>query len=433
VNVQNFLLTLAFGYAPDESTCFKEIHILPPGRIVELENRGVKEIETSPWLYGDRHAGEANDKKFAALDELFDEAITFWQATSTGPTAVSLSGGYDSQYCLALLLKRGLLPVCATFGHPRSHDGAASRRLCTKLGLEHYPYYRKDSSSWEQWQDLIQHLGATGGIQFHAWAGDWLRHLGSLANKIVLGYLGDALSGKHLPGTEHDERKDWLETWINWSAEEGWLHSSLLRPGVRLEMSELTRDVLASRCNIPDLAFPHQKALHLDLYGRQRRLVAAQPNLFSRFMAPMTPFYTPRLLEFWSNLAWTDLHAQSLYRAYAEDRFPSIFTVPAAKLSERLWGAASNLVGEVSPALRARMQPPEINRYTILADNRDDIDRLLLEVGPWIDDYIDVTAVRRNIRRFPRGELNAVQIVRLVNMLMLLRLASKDGSNGRRP
>jgi hypothetical protein len=194
-------------------------------------------------------------------------------------------------------------------------------------------------------------------------------------------------------------------------------------------MTALTRDVLTTLYNTPDVAFPHQGALHLDLYGRQRRLVAAQPNWMGRFLYPMTFFYTSRLLDFWSNVTWDDLHAQSLYRAYAVDRFPSIFNEPPKKLPERLWGAASNLVGKYSPSLRARMRPPEINRHTIVKANRANIENLLHEVGPLLGDIIDVAAVRRELHRYPQSEeLNSVQIVRLVNLLMLIRLAHANGT-----
>jgi len=83
-------------------------------------------------------------------------------------------------------------------------------------------------------------------------------------------------------------------------------NSSLFRPKARSLLANSLKDNLSSLLARASYAQPHQQALHLNLYTRQRRRVASQLNLVSRYLVPVAPFYDEALIAFFMNqkLVW---------------------------------------------------------------------------------------------------------------------------------
>jgi hypothetical protein len=419
---------LGLGYTPDDRTCFHEITILPPGAVVELRPEGPVVLRARCRIYGDRHASLPVPAKYELLDGVLDRSIGDWCGGRGADLVVSLSGGYDSRYALALLQARGIAPRCMTFGHPRSKDARGARGLCEALGLD-FELYTMERTSWATWERCVQQAGVIGGFQWGAWAEDWLERLRRAGRSVLLGYLGDALSGKHLV-QRPEHRGDWLRDWETWSLDEGWAGSPLLRPEAGDRLRRVVRERLDQVAGEAEVAFPHQRALHLDLYGRQRRFVAAQPNLMARFVSPVPFFYTMEGIDFWSNLPFDDLRRQALYLSYARARFPALFGEPKRPASPllRVRGALTNLGVRLVPALKQVLAPGEIDRRAIIRRHRVEIVEVVKAVGPLLEPLVDPLRVTRAIETYPRGaDLNTVQLLRLVNLAALLRLSVDRG------
>src|SRR5690606_2235622 len=135
--------------------------------------------------------------------------------------------------------------------------------------------------TWEAWQRIVVQLGSAGMVQWTGWVVGWLERLRAEGSKVVIGYLGDALSGRHFLGPL-DAVSYWGQYWLGFTRIDDWLTSPLIAPGARARAGEAVQKHVHDDCQGIDFAFPFQRALHLDLYGRQRRWTAAQPHLLSR-------------------------------------------------------------------------------------------------------------------------------------------------------
>lgn len=416
---------LAVSYAPDDRTSLAGVTVLPGGTLLELAPDGLRAIAARRPSYGDRFASQTEAQKFARLDEIFDRTVRDWFDRSDEGLVLSLSGGNDSRYGLGMLLQRNLKPACVTFGHPRGSDGKRTRAMDRSLGLGLTRYYKGDVTSWESWRRCVEQSGTIGGSQWTGWSEDWLRLLQSRGRRVALGYLGDALTGRHL--LPRGAGRSWLDHWEAWSLDEGWADARVLRPEASRRLREITHARFETATRGVDTAFPHQVAMHLDLYGRQRRHVASQLNLMERYVEPIPYFYTEDGIEFWSNLDWQDLAGQRLYLAYAAARFPRLF--PRARpprLEERAFGIAVNAVGRIWPGVRRALTPPDIDIAFLIEQNRSAFAELARETKDALAVFAEPGRVIASIEGFPhRTEMTSFQILRLVNLLLLLRLGSK--------
>ena len=420
---------LGVSYAPDDATCLEGVSVLPGGTLLELAPEGLRAIAVHRPSYGDRYAALSDAQKFDRLDDVFERTVQDWFRESDDGLVLSLSGGNDSRYGLGMLLQRDLKPTCVTFGHPRGADGRRTREMDRELSLGLTRYYRGDVTSWDAWTRSVEQVGTIGGSQWTGWSEEWLGLLRSKGSRVALGFLGDALTGRHLvpsgaAGTS------WVDHWERWSLDEGWADAGVLRPEAKRRLREVTRARFDAAVDSVPHAFPHQVALHLDLHGRQRRHVASQLNLMERFIEPVPYFYTDYGIEFWSNLPWDDLARQRLYLAYAGARFPRLFP-PARgpRLEERAYGVAVNALGRVLPGVRRALTPPDIDIAFLIEQNRAAFVGLAREMGDAVAVFAEPARVVASIEGFPgRSEMTSFQILRLVNLLLLLRLGTRGAA-----
>jgi hypothetical protein len=420
------LLELALSYAPDERTVFNEISLLPPGAIVELSDSGMNVIASAPVRYGDRFAGLSTDRKYERLDEIYDAIVGNTAKTLAPDLVVSISAGYDSRYALAFLEKHDIKAKLCTFGARESDEVRGAMSVCGKVGRS-TSVFSVAASHWIQWRRAIQQLGNTGMIQWSGWAESWLEFLSRHGRYAVIGYLGDALTGKHLGKTERGDA-DWLRFWAQWSTEGGWADSPLLTASARKRLRECLPQRLEQAIEKASTTLPHQRALHLDLYGRQRRWVAAQPNLMSRFLTPYLFFYDDDLMDFWTNLPAEDMLQQKLYLSYAQNRFPRLFPRGEGQpptVIERAIRKAVRMTGAAAMRRPRQPNPRVIDHDAIIVPNRQRILDLVDRVSPLAGELIDVVAFREQVRLYGQSSnLPSLQIMKAVNLFLLLDLCA---------
>jgi len=420
------LLELALGYTPDERTLFKEIDLLPPGSVIKLNPSGMEVVASAPIRYGDRHAGLSTAGKFARLDEIYDGIVHNTAKALAADLVVSISAGYDSRYALAFLEKHDIHARLCTFGARESDEVQGAISVCKKVDRP-TSLFTFEEADWAQWRNTIQQLGNTGMVQWSGWAGSWLEFLRGHGRFAVIGYLGDALTGKHL-GRTHRSEADWLRFWEQWSTEGGWAESSLLTAGARKRL----RDCLPARLSLAaeraTTALPHQRALHLDLYGRQRRWVAAQPNLMSRFLTPFLFFYDGDLIDFWTNLPVEDMLQQKLYLSYAQSRFPRLFPRGEGQppsLLQRAIRKAVRMSGAAASRPSHGTSRRVIDHDAIIIPNRQRILDLAERVSPLAAEIIDVAAFREQVRLYGQSStVPSLHIMKAVNLFMVLDLVA---------
>lgn len=427
------LLSLTMTYPLGDATCFEAIRVVSPGEVLQFSGDAVasRRHATQP-AYGDRFAGAPRAAKFEALDAILDASYRIWSMPDGAPPwAVALSAGNDSRYGLGVLLRHGQRPACATFGLPGSHDVQGATAVCRREGLAHTLFTTDRRTSWDSWRAGVQRLGVVAGYQYGAgWAHDWRQTLGALGGQVVLGFLGDALSGSHLVDRTGG---DWLANWTAWSLDArddgSWPGADMLRPEWRGAVREVVRNALEEASRV-QVAFAHQKALHLDLLSRQRRITASQINFLTDAIPVAPLLYTSEMVEFWSNLEYADMRGQALYLAYARDRFPRLFAPPRRpSLYRRARGVLVNFVAGRFPDLKRRLAPPEIDVRALQAQHVERLRSLLDDCGEAIDHIVDTAALAGWLDRFDAREgVIARQLQRYWNLLLLV----EAGLRGRR-
>ncbi len=431
INWNAVMLTLSINHIPNNQTLFQEVQTLPPNSFVKVERGLLTELfQHSQFGIGDRYLSCNQNEKFQVLDSIWSNSREIW-CSNAKKSVVPLSSGYDSRYVLAEVMKEQLPISCATFGHPGSIDVKGAKNICEQQGLPWRHFSPKDSV-WNDWVHSVEMLGVTGGFQFiYGWADDWLQLLQKTGENVFLGFLGDALSGKHLVCNANSNSQDWMDNWEHWSASGGWLEptiSPLIREGAYDHMRDSIRNCWSGLVAQTHVWQPHQQAMYLDLLGRQRRFTASQVNLMGKYMSPRCPFLTQSHFEFWFNLPFEDLQKQSLYRAYGQSRFRDLFpTELAPTFRQRAVGTAKNFMVSLWPATKNSLLPSEQNPAVFLAIHKDNILSLVRQMASVIESIIDVAALAEEIRKFPQSSiLKAGQLNRLVNMLIMLRLGISD-------
>ncbi len=412
-NIDSLSIELVLGFIPGDETLFDEIKLCPPGSVIEFNNDDAKIVFRRPVSYGDRYAAQPLRQKFEHLDALFSRITDTTFCPQADRLVLSLSAGYDSRYSLAYLYDRGFVPPLCTFGDPESQEVAGARLVAEKVGRKPL-LFDIPSADWRQWKESIRYLGNSGMIQWPGWSESWLEFLARNGNILIIGYLGDALSGKKI---DEGTLSDGLQSVIERNVDGEWIESDLLRPLARAKLRGLLEGKLEAQLADASFVFPHQRALHLDLYGRQRRWTAAQPNLISRQMRPGLFFYDPGMLDFWSNLPPEDQTKQSFYLAFARHRFPKLFQSPAARkgLGARV---VNRLLGRASSH-----PPPVVDRRRMIEANMKHIAALAAKVEPMVDSVIDIGRFQSEIQKpLASRVVSDYQIIRAVNIFHLLEL-----------
>lgn len=421
VDSDTVLLELVLGYTPDDRTIFKEIQLAPAGQTIELSVAGVTVVSEQPIVYGDRYASLSQQQKFARLDEIYARiAARFFKPIETR-MVLSISAGYDSRYALALLKKSAIkVPLC-TFGDSGSDEVRGAAAIVAKVG-QSTDVFSIPLADWQQWRRSIQSLGNAGMTQWSGWAESWLTFLCERGDFAVIGYLGDALTGKHLGN--HPSPPDWLDHWMRWSMDDSWASSRILHETARQQLNDVMRTRFRHRLDGAQFAFPHQQALHLDLYGRQRRWVASQPQLMSRFLSPVLYFYDHELIDFWTNLPPQDLIHQSLYLSYAQARFPVLFHRGEGQAPAPLTRAMRKVARMLRGTDRTR-RPPVIDHQNIIGPNKDRILELAESVAPLLEPILDIKRYSDGVRNYgsASASLPSDLIMRGVNIMFLLELS----------
>jgi hypothetical protein len=419
------LCELILGYSPDDRTLFQQIRIAPAGAIFSIHASGIAVRARSLVRYGDRYGGAGLKAKFRELDEAYERIAARYNDRPASDLVISISAGFDSRYALAYLATETGRPGLCTFGHPDSEEVEGARLRCAAIGRT-TDVFDVPEADWSQWIRGIQSLGNCGMTQWSGWAESWLEFLARHGDAVVIGYVGDALTGKHI-GQRGDDA-DPVDFWMRFNDVAWWGSAPILRQEVRAPAGSLVREQVRAAIAEHSFAYPHQNIVHMDLYGRQRRWVAAQPNSLQRRVVPALFFFDEQLIDFWCNVGADDLLGQRLYRQFASERFPRLFPKNEGRapgvLKRGLRKVLGTLQGVATGESRGQ-RPRVIDPARIIGPNRAHIVRLARRVRHLAEPIIDVEAFCDAVNRY-HGTfgLGASMLIRTVNLCMLLDLCN---------
>lgn len=412
---------LVLGYNLGDETLHPSIKLAPPGCVFEPLNGGFRILRRHGVDYTDKLASASPQAKVDAVDEAFRHSAKAWRAVLPPRTGISLSAGLDSRTAFGYLRRAGVAMSCFTFGNPESSEVRGAAEVAARVGArtEVFPV---PPASWEDWETGIQKLGVAGPVQTVGWSRNWLEHLAGHVDALVHGYLGDAVSGKHLSSSTKTPT-DWCDYWTRWSVGSEW-HTW---PGLKEEwrrtmLKDLHADV-RDAADQPQVAFPHQRALHVDLYCRQRRWAASQANEIASRMLPVCFFYHPSVFRVWASLPFEDLRDQNLYRASNRRNLSELFPPqpsPVGRFARRV----GRKLGRMFRAQDSR--PRVVDRSRLLAAmQRAAIDRIL-SVRALIEQVVDVpyvVEVLKTLEKRSPTEAESLALIRVVNVAHLVALA----------
>ena len=439
VDRESLFLELAIGFCPDNRTVFDDVQVVPPGSETVLDSGATQVRRRLQLHYGDRWFGASDEVKFEILDGLFQRMGERIARLAGGPVAISLSAGYDSRYALAILRDMHRVGALLTFGDPESEEVLDAHAIALRHAQSaHWENFPIPETQWAEWRHMVQSLGNAGIVQWCGWADRWLGFVRQRADACVIGYLGDALSGKRLDLLNRASMTNELDTppspwargWMGWELDMGeWACSPLLRPEARSALLRIVTQRFSSLLDDATFSNDHQTALHLNLFGRQRRWVGTQPVLISARLRPLCFFVDREYRQFWMNVPARDLQGQSLYLRYAQSRFPRLFPPPpgmVARVGTRIRNGISHAL--TAGAKKQPRKPPPIRRLDLLKPHYARILEEHEATTSWFDEIVDFGALRAAILAYLEGRddprLTTAMLFRYINVMHLLALRS---------
>lgn len=415
IDKENALLELVLGYVPDNSTLHKDIVIAPAAALIQFDHLGMSLIEQQVPRYGTQYVDTSQQEKYQLLDQQFDKIFTQQILPGIDSTCLSLSAGLDSRYILALLDSKGYSCDTFSYGLANSAEVAQAEKMAALINSQH-THFNFSKAHWQVWGDGIKRLGGTGKIGMSGWSDEWLCLLSSGHGHVLHGFLGDALSGKHLRSCQQN---DWLDDWVNWSLS-AWAYSDLLKGYSLDEIKYIVKKRLTKVTDNINFSQPHQMIMHLDIFSRQRRWVASQPNMMSDYLKVKTLFCDSELTNFWINLPFADLDNQKLYRDYAHSRFPKFFNPRSDSLHRRL---QHKLWAKWQAWCKPRLLSYPLDRELIVQQNIEQIRRLSNSNHDTLSSMLDFAKLEQKLSAYQSSnkvqQHEAAMILRGCNLMFL--------------
>jgi len=296
---------------------------------------GVQRLKAGECLIAERHGPTLTyrvDRYLDLVDELiaspldpvgeeasFESLIleTVAREATSRDLGLMLSGGKDSQtLALTLLLLEHKTFRAFTFGEWRSADLRRAKRFAAALKIPHESIdYRR--WTFETYADVVTQLaGGASGLQaaHHLVAYDRLR---GRTSQAMLGFLGDALTGAHLPGSGQTRVDTVLPFRRSWHPE--------LRRAYAPELAQLEVEIEQQWSDRPEIRASQRNQL-TDLVIRQATWISSSFDLCDWFVPLSFPFFSRRLFRFWLNQTVESLTGQRLYSDWVARTFARLAT-----------------------------------------------------------------------------------------------------------
>ena len=251
--------------------------------------------------------------------ELVDLGIALWRKAIASnfeigkEHVVPLSGGLDSRAILAGLLENTEASNIwtYTFGTPGTLDFDIGNFVAGKLGTRHTQFdLTKHTYRQDELEDVSRRVDQQTVLFHHCPVWDAERLFGGF--KVWSGFLGDPLSGSHLPSSP---AKDVETAARRFFEKNRYVTSMDLNPG-GANLGSLLEQPTVDR---EQLTFEEQ----LDLENRQTKFVA--PHVLMNGPEYRTPFLYPPWVDFMLSVDNVHRTKQTLYKHILLGAFPSAF------------------------------------------------------------------------------------------------------------
>lgn len=315
------------------------------------------------------------------LDALLVESVQ--RESRSGAGALMLSGGHDSQAVAHAWLSSKVDPLyCVTFGEWRSMDVRGARMFAAAADMPHrvVPYRRWSIAGYAPY--VVGLTAGASGLQtaHRIVAYDSIRNTLPIA---MVGYLGDALSGKHLPANGQDIVASVLpfSRGFHPSVMEFFSH----------ELSEIDAELRDMAAGWKGLEI-HQQAMLVDLLVREATWFSSTFDL-EDWIAPLSfPFFHRRILRLFFNMPLQNLSGQSFYKKWLDRK--------ATKLSVHGWDCRATLHSALDAISRRTGWFRSVRVCDWMARFRDEQE--------WLSEAVD-SCPDPCLRKLSKIQLNAIK------------------------
>lgn len=328
--VEQFLIT---SHLVDTRSMVRDVSVLPPGTITRIDRTGLS-FERY-WTPGIAPAQDDGLDKWAdRLADVLSPAVV--ARCGDEPPLLPLSGGLDARSVAAFVPPAlAATATAGSFGHSHCYDVRNGRRIARALGA---PFTRLPipEDFFRQYMEPVQKL-CDGEVSIEAFPMYRLIEMGQPGQTMLMGFLGDALSGSHLLGLDNDSagRENqldavWRKKYQGKGFSEQLLDQVLLPERYRAARGS-TRSLMHAALDKAEAETLDEKALVVELHHRQSRYIAYFGRLLSARYRVENPFLDPDVLDTFLAMPLVHRQGQRAYRRMLVRHAPRLASIPENK------------------------------------------------------------------------------------------------------
>lgn len=327
--VEQFLIT---SHLVDTRSLIRDVSVLPPGTITRIDRTGMSfEHYWTPRIVPAQDDGL--DKWADRLAEVLSPAVT--ARCGDEPPLLPLSGGLDAR-SVAAFVPAALAAAATTgsFGHGHCYDVRYGRRIARTLGAS-FSRLPIPEDFFHQYLWPVQMM-CDGEVSIEALPIYRLIQMGPPGRTMLMGFLGDALSGGHLlglghaPGAENPLDAVWRKKYQGKGFSEQLLGQVLL-PERYQPARGSTRSLMHAALDKAEAETLDEKALVVELHHRQSRYITYFGRLLSSRYRVENPFLDPDVLDTFLAMPLVHRQGQRAYRRMLVRHAPRLAAVPENK------------------------------------------------------------------------------------------------------
>lgn len=327
--VEQFLIT---SHLVDTRSLIRDVRVLPTGSLTQITRAGM----TSERYWTPAIAPAHDDGLDNWADRLADVLSPAVRARcGDGPPLLPLSGGLDAR-SVAAFIPPALAAAATTgsFGHGHCYDVRHGRRIARALGAS-FSRLPIPEDFFRRYLDPVQML-CDGEVSIEAFPMYRLIEMGPPGRTMLMGFLGDALSGGHLLGLERTQETSsqldavWRKKYQGKGFSEQLLDQVLLPERYQASRGS-TRALMHAALNEADAETLDEKALVVELHHRQSRYISYFGRLLSSRYRVENPFLDLDVLDTFLSMPLVHRQGQRAYRRMLVRHAPRLAAVPENK------------------------------------------------------------------------------------------------------